>query len=451
MPTYASSDGVKVGFKEETVEGTLQTSDAYELLLTSGITTDFTSNIIQDPTISGAGEALDARTNLRGLNLTTPFPLRFADLRLPLAAVMRDTPAAAVTVVATAEIDVLLAGTHNDGTTGPQLQVTGASALTLFDTLIAYGGATLNGAEYLMMNVAGSSSGKEANDGFRRIKEVWKNGSNSFIDIDKAYIGGVATFFGEPMVAATSETITIRVGVALRNRGPGAAGDKSHSFKWNFSDVGKWQAGYGAVPNDLNFSWSGKDGASVEISWIAQAALAMASSDPTSPAAASFVDNNVGNQMLIGAEDLLVCALWTVDPSGTPKPILLSSSFMTQFNYALAGNGAAIEDVSGTSQITGVRRGNHQGSGSLNWYLADGAEELVALGAEGSAKKGGVDVIFKDRLNQHFILGGLLNEFGHTGPSPGSGGSTVSGTLDFTGSRKSKTSRSLVVQEIALP
>lgn len=451
MPKYGSTDSVKVGCKVEATEGTLVTGSAYELLLTSGLTADFTSNIIQDPTISGAGEALDARTNLRGLNLTTPFPLRYNDLRLPLGAVMRSAWATAVTVVASSEITVATGGTHQDGSTGPQIEVTGANALTLFNSLIAYGGATTNGAEYLMMHVSGSGSGNENNNGFRRIKSVWKNGSASFIDIDPAYVGGTAGAFGGPLTAATGESITIRVGTASRNQGPGAAQDKSYSFKWNFADVGKWQAGSGAVPNDLTLSWSGKDGASAEISWIARASKALAATDPATPSGDSFVDNNVGNSMMIGADDLVVCALWTVDPSGTPKPIVLSSSFLTQFSYTLAGNCAAIEDVSGTSTITGVRRGNHQPTGSLNWYLADGAEEIVALGAEGTAKKGGVDVIFKDRAGQHIIMGGLLNEFGNTGPSPGAGGNSVSGSLEFTGSRKTKTSRSFNMQEITVP
>lgn len=442
MPNYGSTDSVQFGVLPETTEGTLEPTTAYELLLSSGVNPEATSNIIPDPTIAGTGESVDARTNLRGFNNSTPHVLRYADLQIPIRAQLRQNAwPAAVTVTGTTNIDSVPAGTHNDGSTGPQYLAT--LTTTLFDTLIAYDSATANGAEYLMMYVSGAAIGD--NNGYRRIKEVWKDGTQSYIDIDPAYHAGAAGAYGAPLQAATGESLVIRVGSAARNRGGGGTGDKSWSHKIYYSDIDLYQCGFGMVPNDLTFNWTGKEGASIDVSWIGRGLVELTGTDPTVPGGDSFVDNNVSNQMMIGADDLVGCAIWT---AGTPNIIALGSSFITQFSYTLAGQCAAITNVSGTSTVTGVRRGKHMGTGSMGWLLASGAEEIVALGSQTNNEKGGFDAIFQDANSQAFVFGALNNEFGHTAAGAGAENNDVSGTLDFTGSRKTNTSRTVIFQEI---
>lgn len=443
MPQYASSDLVAVGALAEATEGTFETSAAYAQLLTNGITPEFGSNILDDPTVSGAGEPVDKRTNLRSLSLQTPAQLRYKDLQLLVSAALRDTFPAEVTVVGSSNIDVLTAGTHRDGSTGPQLR----APTGVFDSLITYGGVTAvthpdGGAEALMMKLSGASFGD--NNGRRRIKAVWDNATNAFIDIYPGYVGGSAGGFGAPMQATGSgESITIKVGQAGRNRFTGA-GVKSYSWLWQFADVGEWQNGFGLVANDLALSWSGKEGAAIEIPWVGYGSGEQVSVDPSGQ---GFDDSALlFSPMLTAADDLKAVSIVTAT-----EPIILSQFNITGFNATLAGNVAAIDNVSGTSEVTGVRRGAHNPSGSLDWYLAGDprARKLTQLGSRASNQKAGIDLVFQDPDGNDIIVGYLWNEFTPTGGVPGQGGNTVSGTLEFSGHRRSKRSRSFTWQEFA--
>ncbi len=444
MAQYASSDLVQFGMITEAVEGTLEVSAPVPVILTTGITPDFVTSNLQDDTISGAGEVIDNRTTLRGMNLTTPAMLRFNDCRDLIAPPLRDVYVAAVTIVGSADINVVLAGTHNDGSTGTQITV---ADTTSFDTLIEYGGVTAvthpnGGAEGLLMRVTGFTDSE--NNWHRRIKAVWKDGGASYIDISDGYVSGTAGFFAEPMVADTLESPTIAVGLAVRNRVTGA-GVISKTGLWQYTDMttfAKYGAGHGFVANDFNNAWSGKDGATIETTWIGYGQNVLDATDPTGQ---GFVDNTLCTGMMIGAEDLQFFAIITAT-----NPIVLSTLSLNAFNFSLTGNCAAIDDVSGTSTVTGVRRGTHMPSGSIDYYLVDDvrSEELAQLGDQATSEKGEISYLFKDEADQEMAFGVLWNEFGQTGPVPGSIGNTVGGTIEFNGQRLTKYSRSFVAQEI---
>ena len=442
MATHASSDLVQFGMVDETTEGTLETGSAVPIILTNGITTDYTTNIISDTTVSGAGETLDAQTNLRGLNLTTPVMLRFSDCRPLIAAQLRETFATAVSVVGSSDIDVTVTGTHNDGTTSAsQIKVTSTSA---FDSLIGYGPATTNGIEGLLLRSSGFTDAK--NNGYRRVKEIWKDGTTSYIDIEPGWVGGSAGLLGEPMAAETGATATLTVGRTVRNRVTGS-GVISKTALWQFTDMAtyaKYGSGFGLVANDLTINGTGKDGISIEVTWIGYGSKAISATDPTGQGFAA--DANLYSDMLIGTDQLKHFAIVTAT-----KPIVLSSLNLTGYSMTIAGNCAAIDNTSGTSEITGVRRGSHAASGSVDWYLVNDerSEELTELGAAGSEEKAEISVLYQDAAGNDCAFSSLRNQFGTTGPTPGSQGSSPSGSLNFTAHRKSKTSRLFVYQEIA--
>lgn len=444
MPRYSSSDLVAFGLLAETVEGVFRTDAAFAQMLTNGISPEFTQNMLEDPTVSGAGEPIDKRTNLRGLNLQTPAQMRYRDLQLMVAAALREDFPAEVSIVGSSNIDVLTAGTHRDGSTGPQLR----APTTVFNNLINYNGASAathpdGGAEALMMNVTGSVPAD--NNGRRRIKSVWDNTTNAFIDIYPGYVGGAAGGFGAPLTGTTLESITIAVGQSSRNRITGS-GVKSFSALWNFSDMSLagWQNGFGLVANDLNVSWSGKEGAAIDIPWIGYGSGELVAADPSGQ---GFDDSALlCSPMMTAADDLKYVAIVTAT-----TPTVLTQFNLTGFNATLAGNSVAIDDVSGISEVTGVRRGSHNPSGTLDWYLANDARSLVMsqLGSRQSSEKAGIDVILEDPQGNEIILGYLWNEFGPSGPIPGAGNNTVAGSLEFSGSRRTKTSRSFTWQEFA--
>lgn len=442
MTDFASSDHVQFGMISEAVKGIFEVSAAFPIVLTTGILPDFVTNIIQDPTISGEGEAIDARTNMRALDLQTPAVHRFGDNKFLISAALRDVFVAPVTVVGSSDINFLTGGTHLDGSTGPQI----TAPTTAFDTLINYGGVTSTtnpsgGAESLMMLTSGSASSE--NNGLRRIKAVHDTGSLAAIDIWPGYVGGAAGTFGEPIAGTTLESITIKVGTAARNRFIGA-GVKSWSALWYFSDIGKWQNGWGLRANDLTLAWSGIDGATIDIPWIGQASGGLVNSDPSSQGFDATV--NLYSPMLNAADDLLVLAVVTAS-----EPIVLSALSLTGFSGTLAGNSEGIGDVSGSSERVGVRQGGVRPTGTLDWHLTDDvrAEKLTNLGAKGTSEKAGIDVVFLDPDGNYCIWGMLWNEFSQSGPVPGGENSNVDGSIAFSGHRRTNQARSWAYQEIA--
>lgn len=440
MPVYASSDHVRFGLLAETTEGTFETSAAFKRQLITGATPEYNSTIAGDSTISGAGEPIDKRTQEREFGLQTPAKLRFKDCRLIVGAFLRDTPPAEVSIVGSSDINVV-SGTHLDGSSGWQITAP-ASAL---DSLINYGGVTVSthprgGAECLWMKVSGSAQG--ANNKGRRIKAVHDDGTAK-IDIWAAYTAGAASTPFEPMVATTNESITIKVGTAMRNRGTGGS---SYSALWQYTDLSSanWQSGWGLVGNDLGTSWSGTDGAEMTASWMGYAAGEIVSADPSGQ---GFTDADLAwSPMMMAGDDLQILAIMTAT-----TPIVLSSFNLTGFQSNVAGNCQRVK-VSGTSETTGIVRGSHNPSGSIEWNMAADARTLLLsqLGSRSNAEKAGIDAVFRDPDGAEIVIGHLWNEFSPAGGVPGSQNSVVAGSsLTFEGLQRTPTSRSYVHQEFS--
>ena len=447
MPTPAASDNVRFGLIDETIEGTLETGTPLQIALTTGITPEYTSETISDPTIDGGGEAIDAKTTLRGLNLTTPAIIRFGDNIILLAPALRDLQAVAAAVTATADATMLTAGTHLAGSspaTGPQIKIVGST--TALDDFIDYAGSTdpKGGAEKLLMRNTGWVNAE--NNRHRRIKAVWKDATDSFIDIEPGYVGGTVGFFGEPVVAEVGSSPTINIGRTLRNRNVGA-GVVSKTALWQYLDMStfaKFASGFGLVAGDVTVAWTGKAGATLNIPWSGYGSNAVAAADPTGSGFAA--DGNLYSQMMDSADLLQHFALVTAT-----TPIVMSQLNMNSFTVTVAGNIEPITDVSGTSRVTGVRRGRHVATGEIGWYHVDNAvTELIAqLGDESTAEKSNLDWMFRDRDGNEIAMAILAAEWTPTGSVPGAENSNVEGSLSFTGHRSTDTSRSFVEQEIA--
>lgn len=443
MAKYASSDLVSFGMITEAVEGTLENSAPVPVVLTTGITPDFQSNTITDPTVAGVGEPIDARTDQRGLALTTPAIVRFSDCRPLIAPALRDVFPSTVTIVGSSDIDMLTAGTHQDSSVGAQIRSSAPGSTIIFDDLITYASATANGAESLLARITGFTDSK--NNWNRRIKAVWKDGTHSYIDLEPGWVSGDVGFFAEPVAAEASQSPTIAVGTAVRNRFTGA-GVLSKTALWQFNDMvtsGKFGGGRGLVGNDISINFSGSEGATVEITWLGYAPTVLDGTDPTGQ---GFTDTNLYSSMMISSDDLTYLAIVTAS-----NIIVLSPLTATGVSVQVAGNCEQIR-AAGSSNVLGVRRGLHVPTGTVDWMLVDNpvVEELAQLGDVASAEKGEVAFGFTDPAGNEIHVAALWNEFGAAGPVPGAQASTVSGsTLTFNGLRKTTTSRSFIWQEIA--
>ncbi len=455
MTRYAHPRNVRAGVLTEAVEGIREDSAPYETTITTGLGVEFTSEKVISERISGSGRTLGVRTNLRGLNLTWPMELVYADvLRLVSQALRRDVKSQAEVdvVLATTEANVILGGTGADGL--PADQITAPDLA--FDSLITYAGATptthpFGGIEGFMIDVSGFTGGAAVNNGLRRVRAVHNPGSVATIDFYDGYTGGVVGGFGEPMFGVVAETgaVTIRVGRAGADDScsPNVF-DTSYSALWNFCDMGNvaaWQSGFGLIGNNIVLAWTGKGAVTVEVDQMGFGSDELVSADPTGQGFTPLAPGGLDPQM-IAAQDLQILALVTAS-----KPIVLTKFNVTGFSHTLNGNVEVAADVSGTDKVTGMVRGDHAGDGTIDWRLANAVttEELTALGSSAGTEPFGVDIIFKDPLGQQIIIGILKNEADPTGPNPGG---ETNGQLVFTSYEKTPSAGMYNWQEIsALP
>ena len=216
--TVTSSDNVDAGLLVEAVCGTLETGAAYEIFQTTGAELDYPSEEAIDNTVGDHGGPISKRTISRAGDASLPAHLRFGGNDELLSSALREAWPAEVTIVGSADNDLVLAGTHNDGATG--LQIIGTAGATQFDTFITYNSATANGIGGLVLHSSGWTAG--ANNQLMVVKEVWKDGANGYIDLyDFNTAGGAGPGIGAQKIAATGDTPTLRVGSAIRNRQSG--------------------------------------------------------------------------------------------------------------------------------------------------------------------------------------------------------------------------------------
>lgn len=451
MPqNFASSDDVNFGMIVEAVTGELEASAPFNRVPYTSLAFDFESNILQDPTISGNGSILDNSTNFAAMSGTTTSMLRHSLVQIPIFAALRSAIPAEFTFVGTSDVTITPTGTHLDGTvSAPQIKVVGdTAAFTALNPASSVAPDPANprgGGEGVLVKV--SDSAQADNNGWRRVKAVWIDATDSYIDFYPGYVGGAAGTYGAPLTLTTAESVTIQAGVIGKDRaGCGLGVKESYSWLWNYCGMvtaAGWRAARGMVANDMTLAWSGKEGATVDVPWIGFGSELLQNADPTGQGFTTITDYT---PMMKGAKDLKTCAIVTAT-----TPIVLSAFNMTGFSATMAGNVTGVDNISGTDERAGHIRGSIAPTGTIDWNLAEDvrSEQIVQLGHPTTREKGDLDIIFEDPPGNASTFSYLNNEFGHTGATPGAQGSEVSGTLAFSSSIKTPTSRTVIYQDFS--
>lgn len=442
-----SGENVEVGIKVETTNG-VQEQAVYDVFQTRGGEVDYPEEIATDETKGDHGGPLDKRTVSRGGDASFPMHLRHDGNTTLFEAALRDSFPTPVTIVGASNINVVLGGTHLDGSTGPQI----TAPATTFDSLITYASATANGAEGLMMLVSGFAQAD--NNTPRAIKAVHDSGTAT-IDIYPGYIGGSASDpFGAPMIAETLQSATIRVGEGMRNRQKGSDANRSWSLMFDYCNhvtEARFNALRGWTANDLQLAISGKGEVLATVNGNGRGWSPLSMTPQNGQVLDShFADNTPNTPMYIGGEDLQFLAIVPYANAVVPTtvPIVLSDMNVKAVDTSLAGNVEVVGDIVGTDEVI-PKTGMHDPNGSLGWYMTDDAiaRRITEIGSKDLGQYGALHMGFKDDNNLWVIYSYLKCNFGNTGPNPGGGGA-VEGTLNFGGLALTPNARAVVYQQI---
>lgn len=426
----------KLGLRTEATEGTLDTAGTYTPVYVDNYVPSFVDGTIGDPRQAGTGESQGEQTVLTAFDMQTPAALAYSDARPLIARQLRGVFPAEVTIVGTSDINMLTGATHNDGTTGWQITAPTGD----LDTLIQYDGATVSGAEGLMMSNSGWT--EAANNRWRRIKDVWDDGTAK-LDIEPGWVGvatGAASWAGAP-TADTLDSPTIKVGTAIRNRhtGAGVVAVSAIIQQTDLSTNGVWTGGTGLVANNMVFNYAADKGVGIDVSWIGWAAAVLQDSDPSSQ---GFAALTTPYQRLDAGNHLTLFAVVT-----QTKPTVLSSYNINGCSFTVNGGCAGVDDIGGLTTRAGVNRGDHSVTGgTIDWKYRDDDQrcvELAQLGDAATNETGEVVQIYTDAAGNIVIPSVLKCDFGQTGPI------AEGGQLTFRGKPKTATSRTVVWQEFA--
>ncbi len=443
-----SGADIDVGVLAETTPGTFETSAAFELILNTGTSPDFPTEQVSSADVGDQGGPLGRRTVSRGGDIDFPMHFRHDANKIMEAHAFRDDWATEVTITGSSDIDLVLAGTHQDGSTGLQLSTTTGG----FNSLITYGGATANGAVSLLLLIEGFTNA--INNQPVAVKAVWNNGSNDLIDIDAGYAGGASTenFGAGPKIGETLTSAVIHAGEAVRNQRKGNPGRRTLSVMLDrfLLTEGRFDGVIGWVANDLNFEISGKGEVTETVNGNGRGWVGLSNTPVNGQAVGShFVDNNPDVDFFIGGKDLQHLSIVTFANAlnSTEKPINLSDKNVSAFSWSLAGNVNVITDVVGTDQVL-PRRGLPDFTGNLTWYVADDTiiADIVRLGSSNQHQKGAIHVVFQEPGGNWKGLTLPRNEFEQTGGT-GGGDGEESGTLNFGSEAKSKQARTAIMQQ----
>lgn len=452
MPVEIVTSGhnVDVGAKAETVVGELE-QDVYDIIQTQGATLSYPSEEAEDTTTGDYGGPISKRTISRGGDADFPSHLRFGGNRLLTLNAFRDTVFPSErTIVGASNIDYVLNGTHLDGATGLQIQ----APTTTFNALITYAGATLNGAEGLLLLAKGFTNA--GNNQPVMVKAVHDSGGLAKIDIFGGYGGGTAGDpFGAPKIAEALKSATLYAGSAVRNRQLGVGNKRALSIMVDYFEhatAARFNGLRGWVANDWSLAIAGKGPVIVTTNGNGRGWTPLQATPPNGETLGShFSAAGDLDPMYIGAEDLVVFAIvpYANVLVATAVPILLADTNIKSGNLNLAGQVAVINDIVGTDELV-PRRGMHNPAGSVGWYMTDAtiAEQITKIGAKATRQDGAVHALWKDALGQYIAVNFLKNNFKATGP--GGGRDAVEGTLEFGSMALSKNARAVVFQEYSV-
>lgn len=435
---YTSKQLTAAAIAAETEYGVLPTG-GYNYLTVQSLSPSGETKTEMADEVTGRGEKSDAITVFRAGKLSVKQNLRALGGYDLLAAVLYSGWTGNATVTGSSNINVVASGTHQDGTTGPQL----TAPTNTFNTLKTYGGAASNGIEGLLLKITGSA--QAANNRRRRAKSVWNNGSVDCIDLFKGYHTGSAGLHGEPMVATTNESLSISTGSVLRNRKPSPDTNYSKGVVWqhangNFGFVRGW------VPGSWKMALKGQSKIQVDVDGLAAAKGDNLPDDPTGdwgpPSTPTL------SRMMTG-DGLFLASLIPYD--GLDGPINLSGAFINSLDLSADAKNSGVDDVAGTQARVGIVAGEFMADLSIGYVVgkddAGTISRLTRLGESTTAQRAIVEWCLRDTQGNEFCFGALGVEFEQVEQTAAeSGDGVITGTLKGTCLPFSDTSRTFVAQ-----
>lgn len=440
----------RLAMREETTDpGTLETSGPYQLVTTSGDTFDpgAESTQLQDPSnASGTLYQVSAESVFDAASPTFTVVVRYNDNRLVLAPSLRNAGfPAEVEVTGTADLEFIVAGTHQDGSTGPQIKAVGST--TLFDPFINYDGVPAAGTypagkiEGFMLKVTDAVNAD--NNGKRRCKAVWKDPTDSYIDIMPGYVTGSAGLYAAPLIAELASSATISVGSGIRPLGC-AGVDRYFSLLWqscNLTSGNSWNYANGVYWDGIaGFSLSAGEPITMDFAGLANGTESLLDADPTGQGFDIAGDTNVHSPMMEGSNSLRTAAIVTDTQS-----VVVSGFSMKTLEFSMPQGVEGEDEVAGTTERRGVRPGTFALTGSTTFVIKDDPRTTIVrnIASKQTREKGTIDVNLRDGDGNEISIGLLRNTFSQ----PQAAGTEY--TLDFTSAQYTRWAGPCVWQEWA--
>jgi hypothetical protein len=437
---------IDVGIAEQTVDAETFEQAPFERLLNTGATADYPSNEVVSEDVGDTGGPTGRRRIARGGNVDIPMHARYGAARTPIAGAFRDDFDTELTVVgsgAPGDLEILIAGTHSDGSTGLQIK----APLNALSALKAGAGRGL------LVRVSGFAAG-DNNQPFM-VKDVHDDTVDDLIDIYAGYgAGGVGAVFGATKANADSQSATLRFGLWVKNRRKGAATKRHYSVlfdRYQLTGARRYRGLVDWVPNDFSFEIPDEGAVRLNVTGMGRRWLASQATPPNGEAEGDHFTDPTLRDFVVGGEDLQLLALvpYANALSVDESPIVLSDKNVTNFTFNLVGGVTTLANILGSSGVV-PKRGRFEFNQSLGYYVADDAviTRLEALGAAATHQKAAMHCLIVDPDGNAIGLTTPRNEFAQTGGEAGGSGEE-SGTLEFGAEAIDHLFRTAVWQEWA--
>lgn len=170
-------------------------------------------------------------------------------------------PGSEVTVIGTANIDMVTGATHQDGSTGWAIQAPTGTFTSVISMDAAFAGGL----------VWSSGWTNPENNRPRRIKVAWNTGAVDQLDIWDEYTQGGAGGFGEAPVAEAAASSTLDFGQIIRDKVPTAANQVRLSGVGQWADAPDyWASLVGILVGSVELAWTGVETVNMNVGLMAQ-------------------------------------------------------------------------------------------------------------------------------------------------------------------------------------
>lgn len=442
FPLINTGGDNRVGFKVETVVGQ-QALGVYEETLVTGPTFGYPDSEVVAADTGDQGGPKGRRRIARGADADFPMHFRHGANRLMEEHAFRDDYTPEFSVTFTADGDLLAAGLHQDGSTGPQIK----APLTTFDAIS--GGVATGCLCYLRDFVAADDNQAML------VKRIWNDGVNDYVDFYSVYAAGApGDPIGAPKTGELASNGTLLFGSILKNRRRGAPGRRTLTLlvdRFMLEEAARFRACTGWTANDWQLTVADEGVVNCTVTgngrfWL-PASMVPGNGEPAETA----IDGSgiPDRQFFVGGEDIELLGVfgWPNAANPTPVPILLGDTGVTNFDFSAAGNNNVLSNILG-GRGTVVRRGKFDFTGSFGYFVGDSdvIVQLQRLGDENLHYKGTVNLVFRDPDGYRKALTAMRCEFAQSGGEGGGDGEEV-GTVAFGAETLGAETRSIALQE----